>query len=437
MRNGFSIRNSGRRIGWADTARGVAILLVIIGHTCPPPYTTAFIYAFHMPLFFVLSGLFLKVDEPLGSFVQKKARTLLVPFVIYNLVLLASDWCIVALSPNHHEAVDIPARLLGTLTGWHGASWNSSLWFLPCLFMAQLLIVGTQRISDYFARRSTSGRFDTSKDAPPSARPQVTSTARGTLDSWLTPCLWILLSLIGVAYCHWIAKPLPMSLDSAFVATGFLLMGRQIVKLNLRKEAWWYWVITLFIFISATLDNFDRLGGGDNHVDLSTDTLGNPLSFYLAACGGTLLLIRACQWVEERTRCSESSTFSFADFRHDSAISSKLDGARCSESSTFQHFNLSTFQHFNLSTFQPFTWLGRNSLVIYCLHRIPMNLGIAIWNAALSSKLPPLSPTSLLLLRSLFLLLFTLLLLLPAVYIVNRWFPWTLGKLKGEKLHLQ
>ena len=371
-----------------------------------------------MPLFFVLSGLFLKVDEPLGPFVQKKARTLLIPFVIYNLVLLASDWCIVALSPNHHEAVDIPARLLGTLTGWHGASWNSSLWFLPCLFMAQLLIVGTQRISDYFARRSTSGRFDTSKDAPPSARPQVASTARGTLDSWLPPCLWILLSLIGVAYCHWIAKPLPMSLDSAFVATGFLLMGRQIVKLNLRKEAWWYWVITLFIFISATLDNFDRLGGGDNHVDLSTDTLGNPLSFYLAACGGTLLLIRACQWVEE--------PFNFSTFPLGALRRLTLQ----------EHFNLSTFQHFNLSTFHPFTWLGRNSLVIYCLHRIPMNLGIAIWNAALSSKLPPLSPTSLLLLRSLFLLLFTLLLLLPAVYIVNRWFPWTLGKLKGEKLHI-
>ena len=33
-------------------------------------------------------------------------------------------------------------------------------------------------------------------------------------------------------------------------------------------------------------------------------------------------------------------------------------------------------------------------------------------------------------LRSLFLLLFTLLLLLPAVYIVNRWLPWTLGKFK-------
>ena len=57
-------------------ARGIAILLVLLGHTCPPPYTTAFIYAFHMPLFFVLSGLFFRV-EPFGHLLRKEARTLL------------------------------------------------------------------------------------------------------------------------------------------------------------------------------------------------------------------------------------------------------------------------------------------------------------------------------------------------------------------------
>ena len=343
--------------------RGLAILLVMLGHTCPPPYTTAFIYAFHMPLFFILSGLFLRMDEPLGKLLRKKARTLLVPFVFYNLVLLFSDWCIVALSPNHHAPVDIVSRLLGTLTGWHNGLWDSALWFLPCLFMAQLLVVGSYRIARGFSR--------------------------------VYLFLWILLSLAGVAYCHWVGHPLPMSLDSALVATGFLLMGRQLMRLNLQREAWWYWAITALIFVTTTLDNYYSLGGADTHVDLSTDTLGQPLNFYLAACGGSLLLIRGCQLLVNRSS------------RDVSRLSFSAGGS--------------------------LMWLGRNSLIIYCLHRIPRNLGIAIWNAAAHRFLSPsllMAETTATALRSLFLLLFTLLLLLPAVYIVNRWLPWTLGKFK-------
>ena len=362
-------------------ARGIAIVLVLLGHTCPPPYTTAFIYAFHMPLFFVLSGLFFRVDEPFGQLLRKKARTLLVPFVIYNLVLLFSDWCIVALSPNQHEPVDITSRLLGTLTGWHGGLWNSSLWFLPCLFVAQLLVVGCYHLACRISPASASG-----------GSPFPLSTF-----------FWILLSLAGVAYCHWVGYSLPMSLDSALVATGFLLMGRQVMRLNLRREAWWYWAITALIFVSTTLDNYYSLGAGDNHVDLSTDTLGQPLNFYLAACGGSLLLIRGCQALGELSARSDGS------FGRPGALGSR--GRSWALGSLL--------------------WLGRNSLVIYCLHRIPMNLGVAIWNVAAHRLLPAsllATEPAATALRSLFLLLFTLLLILPAVYIVNRWLPWTLGK---------
>lgn len=43
-----------QRIDWIDFAKGITILLVIIGHNVSGPLRGA-IFSFHMPLFFILS----------------------------------------------------------------------------------------------------------------------------------------------------------------------------------------------------------------------------------------------------------------------------------------------------------------------------------------------------------------------------------------------
>lgn len=50
---------SNRRIEWIDIAKGIGILLVILGHTIALKYSKV-LYTFHMPLFFLLSGLVAK-----------------------------------------------------------------------------------------------------------------------------------------------------------------------------------------------------------------------------------------------------------------------------------------------------------------------------------------------------------------------------------------
>lgn len=47
------------RIKWIDNARAIGILLVVLGHSLIPASIQTYIYSFHMPLFFFLSGLFL------------------------------------------------------------------------------------------------------------------------------------------------------------------------------------------------------------------------------------------------------------------------------------------------------------------------------------------------------------------------------------------
>lgn len=65
-----------------DIAKGIAILLVVLGHLQNP--INKYIYAFHMPLFFFLSGMFVKGLSFKDTIFQKGYR-LLLPFIFYYL----------------------------------------------------------------------------------------------------------------------------------------------------------------------------------------------------------------------------------------------------------------------------------------------------------------------------------------------------------------
>ena len=56
-----------------DIARGIACLLVIIGHiSSTPSQVNVWIYAFHMPLFFIISGLIINTKEPIDVFIKNE-----------------------------------------------------------------------------------------------------------------------------------------------------------------------------------------------------------------------------------------------------------------------------------------------------------------------------------------------------------------------------
>lgn len=45
------------RIEEVDISKGIGMVLVIMGHLCVSASLRNFIYSFHMPLFFILSGM--------------------------------------------------------------------------------------------------------------------------------------------------------------------------------------------------------------------------------------------------------------------------------------------------------------------------------------------------------------------------------------------
>lgn len=75
--------------------KGLAIILMVIGHAEAPGAISAFIYEFHMPLFFITAGYFfnLKYLNDEATFVKRRFKGLYVPFVKWALFfLIIHNW---------------------------------------------------------------------------------------------------------------------------------------------------------------------------------------------------------------------------------------------------------------------------------------------------------------------------------------------------------
>ena len=75
--------STGRKY-WIDVLRALGIILVVLGHVSKEPNTVIFIYAFHMPLFFLLSGfLFNRHRYDLRTFIIRRSQKLLLPYAFF------------------------------------------------------------------------------------------------------------------------------------------------------------------------------------------------------------------------------------------------------------------------------------------------------------------------------------------------------------------
>ena len=78
------------RIEWIDVARGIAIFLVCLGHRDIPHFMGKWIYSFHMPAFFYISGYITKYELNVSfiEFLKKKGKRLLIPYTSLSLVYI-------------------------------------------------------------------------------------------------------------------------------------------------------------------------------------------------------------------------------------------------------------------------------------------------------------------------------------------------------------
>ena len=130
------------RLNYIDFARGIGIILVILGHiSYLSEASRIFIVSFHMPLFFVISGLliYMKKEEErdLGDTVKRKAKRMMVPYYIYSAVGILIYIVYYLLTGRDGGIPTVISDIVETLTLYG----YSVMWFLPAIFGAEILFI--------------------------------------------------------------------------------------------------------------------------------------------------------------------------------------------------------------------------------------------------------------------------------------------------------
>lgn len=125
------------RISFLDTAKGLALLLMIIGHSPLPScleLARSIIFIFHMPLFFIASG-YLMVNKKFDA--RKKFRKIVVPYIIIF---------ILSIVPYYFKYNDLsilwifPLMKTRNMFGVNMSFGIGPCWFLPCYYFSNIFV---------------------------------------------------------------------------------------------------------------------------------------------------------------------------------------------------------------------------------------------------------------------------------------------------------
>lgn len=140
-----------KRLDWIDIAKGIAIILVIVGHTVPNPSPLRHaIFSFHMPVFFILAGYTFR-PKPWRELLSGSVSRLLVPYLVLTLAWQVPTFLMSGASLTGDVLVSGLETLVfasGVDVPGLGVAAVGMAWFLAALFTSRLLFNALVRLFD-------------------------------------------------------------------------------------------------------------------------------------------------------------------------------------------------------------------------------------------------------------------------------------------------
>lgn len=221
---------SNEREKWIDNAKGIAMILVIIGHVSgglEGIWNFNFVYGIHLVMFFVLSGYTTKKKELTPEFLSNRFERLMGPYFITCVAILITD--VINSYIAHDSSIATVTNIIradlvrsffasGAVTQFGAVELGTrigAIWFLPAMFFG---VIFFQLILKYFENRDG---------------------VSGIVSAWI--------AILGYVSARFIW--LPFSIQPGMMATFFLWIGYMIRKKHLLSHIKWYHYIVAQVIL--------------------------------------------------------------------------------------------------------------------------------------------------------------------------------------------
>lgn len=247
-----------------DILKGIGIILVLVAHSLGG-YISKFAYTFHMPLFFILTGLFISEVKNVnfatyfGKAIRKDFRRLIIP-ALFTIAIILAISCLYYVLPGSY--LQSPISLIWNDDPEKPLSYVNSLgnlWFLFALFWGKLFF--------YVIRQFTT--------------------------SISFPICSLILGFMAVYIGSSIAIPFELLVGLSvvpFIWIGYCLKHHGGVESGIKK----YFYLTIPLWIVYIFYGHLQVGR------MEYDWYYVPDIF--AACGGTLFFYKVSNIIELRTK---------------------------------------------------------------------------------------------------------------------------------------
>lgn len=255
-----------KRLDYLDISKGLGMIGVVWGHINSSGPLCTYFYFFHMPLFFIISGMLFRTDrqKSFGRFFAHKLKTLFVPYAIFSV----ATWLIWVLynTVSHNEVESIWMPLLQTLIAQGSQDYlvhNTALWFVPCLMGVQCLY--------YFISK---------------------------FPAWLNVAVCFSLAALNIVLVKYLGSSwssLPWNMDTGLMALPYLCLGNVFVKycghketfdfVNKKKPAFLLIAVAITVYLAYSCFHNPKISMGHSYYGESIP------AFYFRAIAGSAAVI--------------------------------------------------------------------------------------------------------------------------------------------------